>query len=156
MTTGTAPQAANTTPHARYDLIGDHYYDTLDLTWDQLAERIQQDLYDVRGDHLLPATAEFHVEPDTSGTAPVLHITITGLTGTTNDPTSEQTYDAMRVAFGLANHYNWVHLNRPDRPRFVQHITAQRPDGTTAIALVGMMHDTPTPTQSLAQPTDIH
>jgi hypothetical protein len=101
MTTGTTPQAANTTPHAGEDLTGDHYDETVNLTWDQLADRVQQDLYDVRGDHMLPATAEFHVEPDTGGTIPVLRITITGLTGTPNDPTPEQTYGAMRVAFGL-------------------------------------------------------
>lgn len=75
------------------------------------------------------------------GSVPVLRITITGLTGTSNDPSPEQTYDAMRVAFGLTNHYNRVHLTHSERPRFVQHITAQHPDGTTAIALIGMMHD---------------
>jgi hypothetical protein len=61
----------------------------------------------------------------------------------------------MRVAFGLTNHYNRVHLNRPERPRFVQHIAAQRPDGTTAVALVGMMHDAVHDAESTAPPTEI-
>jgi hypothetical protein len=155
MTTGT-PQAANITPHAGEDLIGDHYDETIALTWDQLADRVQQDLYDVRGDHMLPATAEFHVEPDTGGSVPVLRITITGLTNTPNDPGLDQIYDAMRVAFGLTNHYNRLHLNHPERPRFVQHITVQRPDGTAAIALVGMMHDAVHTTEPHAQPAEIH
>lgn len=156
MTTGPTPPTADTPPHAGEDLIGDHYDETVNLTWDQLADRVQQDLYDVRGDHMLPAAAEFHVEPDTGGSVPVLRITITGLTGTTNDPSPEQTYDAMRVAFGLTNHYNRVHLDRPERPRFVQHITAQRPDGTTAIALVGMMHDAVHIAEPHTEPTEIH
>jgi hypothetical protein len=61
----------------------------------------------------------------------------------------------MHVAFRLTNHYNRVHLNHPERPRFVQHITIQRPDGTTAIALVGMMHDALTPTPGTS-PAAIH
>jgi len=126
------------------------------MTWDQLGDRVQQDLYDVRTDHMLPDTAEFQVTPDTGGTIPVLRITITGLIGTTNAPTPDQTYNAMRVVFGLTNHYNRVHLDHPERPRFVQHITVQRPDGTTAIALIGMMHDAVTPTGSVAPPIKIH
>jgi hypothetical protein len=155
MTTGT-PQAASTASPAGENLTGDHYDETVDLTWDQLADRVQQDLYDVRGDHLLPDNAGFQVTPDTGGTIPVLRITITGLIGTPNDPTVEQIYDAMRVAFGLTNHYNRVHLNRPERPRFVQHITVQQADGTAAIALVGMMHDAVTPTHTISAAAEIH
>jgi hypothetical protein len=85
MTTGT-PQAATTDPatmivgatgNAGEELIGDHYDETVDMTWDHLGDRVQQDLYDVRNDHMLPATAEFQVTPDTCGTIPVLRITIT-------------------------------------------------------------------------------
>ncbi|HYS38754.1 MAG TPA: hypothetical protein VEO01_24295 [Pseudonocardiaceae bacterium] len=59
----------------------------------------------------------------------------------------------MRTVFGLTNHYNRVHLTRPDQARFIQHIAALRPDGAPAIVLVGMMHDAVTPEQP-ARPTD--
>lgn len=168
MTTDTAnTTAASTgdTPPAAVWLVGDYYDQTVDLTLDQVADRVHQDLYDVRYDHMLPAPAEFDVTADTSGPVPVLRVIITGLVGTDNpcegvtDGDAATVYDAirrvygdgavvyevMRQAFELTNHYNRVHLTRPERSRFIQHITALRPDGAPAIVLVGMMHDAVTP-----------
>lgn len=139
MTTDTAqPLAADTAPATEQWLTGDYYHETAAWSMDQVADRVCQDLYDVRYDDLVPATAEFDVTPDTDGTVPVLRVTISGLVYTL-DPSV--TYNAMRTAFGLANHYNRVNLTRPERTRFIQHITALRPDGTPAVLLIGMMHD---------------
>lgn len=169
MTTDTAPTTPATktgdiAPAAEW-LIGDYYDQTVDLSLDQVADRVRQDLYDVRYDHMLPAHAEFDVTADTTGPVPVLRVTITGLVDTDNpsagvtDDEAAVVYDAirrvygdgavvyevMRRAFELGNHYNLVHLTRPERSRFIQHIAALRPDGVPAIVLVGMMHDAITP-----------
>lgn len=151
--------AADTARESGEWLVGDYYDQTADWPLGRVADRVQQDLYDVRYDDMLPATAEFEVTPDSEGPVPVLRVTITGLIGTVDSPTiyaytnSSVVYEAMRTAFGLANHYNRVHLTRPDQARFVQHVAALRPDGAPAIVLVGMMHDAVTP-EPPAHPTD--
>jgi hypothetical protein len=129
-----------TTSNAGEDLIGDHYAETVDMTWDQLGDHVQQDLYDVRTDHMLPNIAEFQVTPDTGSTIPVLRITITGLIGTTNAPPRTDLGRDVR-GVRLSTITTASTSTTRNGPRFVQHVAVQRPDGTTAIALVGMMHD---------------
>jgi hypothetical protein len=149
-----ATDTADTPPATGEWLAGDYYDQTADWSLDRVADRVHQDLYDVRHDDLLPATAEFEVTPDTDGPIPVLRVTISGLVGTLDSSViyhdSSVVYESMRVVFGLTNHYNRVNLTRPDQARYIQHITALRPDGAPTIVLVGMMHDAVTP----ARPTD--
>lgn len=121
-------------------LIGDSYDSTADMTMPQLAGKVATNLYNVRADELFPAIAGFDVSVDSDAPVPVLRIGITGLVDATLAATSE-VYDWMRVAFGLANHYNRVNLTRPTDARFIQHITALGPGGEPILVLVGMMHN---------------
>ncbi|HYS38755.1 MAG TPA: hypothetical protein VEO01_24300, partial [Pseudonocardiaceae bacterium] len=81
-----ASDAADTARESGEWLVGDYYDQTADWPLNRVADRVQQDLYDVRYDHMLPATAEFEVTPDTEGPIPVLRVTITGLVGTVDSP----------------------------------------------------------------------
>jgi hypothetical protein len=121
-------------------LIGDSYDSTADMSMAQLAEKVATNLYNVRADDLFPAIAGFDVSVDSGAPVPVLRIGITGLVDATLTATSD-VYDWMRVAFGLANHYNRVNLARPGQARFIQHITALGPHGEPGLVLIGMMHN---------------
>jgi hypothetical protein len=137
----TTPTAPAIPPTAAGDwLIGESYDTTADMSMAQLAEKVETNLYNVRADELFPAIADFAVSVDSGAPVPVLRIGITGLVDDTLTATSE-VYDWMRVAFGLANHYNRVNLAHPSQARFIQHITALGPHGEPGLVLIGMMHN---------------
>jgi hypothetical protein len=148
--------------HSPEWLVGEYHDQTAEWPLHQVAHRLRQDLDAVRQEGLLPSVAQFEVASDTEGPVPVLRVSITGVVDTDvrsligNDGSYDAllynairkahgngavVHEIMRRVFGLTNHYNRVHLTRPERSRFIQHITALRPDGAPAIALIGMMHD---------------
>ena len=131
MTTATA---------TRGRLTGDHHIDTAELTVNDIAARLIKDLTDVRGDGMLPADAEFSVTADDAGDQPMLRVTVTCDTDISDAITGVAAHLAAQV-FGLASHYNEVDLDRPGRPRFLQHIQVKC--GEEAMAtLVGAMVQT--------------
>lgn len=146
MSTNASTESATTEPAAPIPpvagewLIGESYDSTAAMTMTHLAEKVATNLYNVRADELFPAIAGFDVSVDSDGPVPVLRIGITGLVDATLTATSE-VYDWMRVAFGLANHYNRVNLARPTDARFIQRITALGPHGEPSLVLIGMMHN---------------
>jgi hypothetical protein len=115
------------------------------MSMTQIAETLHMDLRDIRTDDMLPATADFEVTVNSDGPVPALQVSLTGLIDATAIPSAWSTvYEAMRTVLDLANHYNRVNLTRPGQARFIQHITALRPDGTPGVVLIGMMHEAAT------------
>ncbi|WP_189159801.1 hypothetical protein [Lentzea pudingi] len=121
-------------------LTGDHHADTADLTLEEIAARLTENLRSVQGDGMLPADAEFRVTADDTGDEPVLRVTLTCDTDI-SDAISGIAVHLVAQVFQLASHYNEVDLDQPGDPRFLQHINVKCGDSAEA-TLVGAMVQT--------------
>lgn len=102
----------------------------------EVARHIENSLWSVQSDDLLPPHTRFEVTADTTGSVDLIRIMLFGVAGI------GECADAVHRAFGLANHYNRVNLTRPEQTRFVQCVLAVHDDRRPAVAVVGMMSDT--------------
>jgi hypothetical protein len=121
-------------------LTGDDHAATADLTLEDIAARLTEDLRSVQGDGMLPADAEFKVIADDTGDEQVLRVTVTCGTDI-SDAISEIAVHLVAQVFQLASNYNEVDLDRPDDARFLQHVHVKCGDSAEA-TLVGAMVQT--------------
>ncbi|MGW4826277.1 hypothetical protein ACWEOG_01755 [Amycolatopsis japonica] len=122
-------------------IIGNLYDKTAELSLQDIAARIHEDLVVVQDDDLIHADAEFAVTADESGPQNQIHITISGLPhsdhGTADNPAMDVTRDVFQSAFALASHYNRF-TSSPYHLRYLVVMQAVHDSGTVYAEGVGV------------------
>lgn len=129
--------STDTTTANRGRLTGDNLADTADLSLEEIAVRLTEDLRSLQSDGMLPADAAFRVTADGTGDEPVLRVTVTCDTDISDAISGIAAHIVVQV-FHLASHYNEVDLDQPGDARFLQHIHVKCGHSSQA-TLVGAM-----------------